>query len=248
MKVIILAAGLGSRLGDLTKNSPKALIDVNGKSIIERQIELFHKFGIKDIVIVTGHKKEKFCFKDINYIHNSNYTEIEQVGSLMLAREMLGDTIVSYGDIIFDEIVLNQLLQFDGEFVLATEPNWEKSYQIRSDNPPILSDFIAIKDKQIIKFFKNSKEFLGKYNIVEYIGLMKISESTSKILIKKFEELEKNHVGKFNYASSFKKAKIIDFLEELRRCNVEIKTQNVSGKWCEIDTKQDLEIAKKMFK
>jgi len=248
MKVIIIAAGLGSRLGDLTKNLPKALIDVNGKSIIEYQIDLFHKFGINDIVIVTGHKKENFCFTDLKYIHNPNYVDVEQVGSLMLAKnEMLGDVIVSYGDIIFDEIVLKQLLQFDSELVLATEPNWEKSYQIRSDNPPMFSDFVAIKDKQIIKFFKNSKEFLGKYNIVEYIGLMKISETGSKILIQKFEDLEKNHVGKFHYASSFKKAKIIDFLEELRQSHVEIKIQNISGNWCEIDTKQDLEIAKKMF-
>ncbi len=248
MKVIILAAGLGSRLEELTKNLPKTLIDVNGKSILEHQIELFHKFGIKDIVIVTGHKKEKFHFKDVKYIHNLNYVDVEQVGSLMFARnEMLEDVIVSYGDIIFDEIVLNQLLQFDGELVLATEPNWEESYQIRPNNPPMFSDFVAIKDEQIIRFFKNSKEFLGKCDIVEYIGLMKISKSTSKILIQKFEDLEKNHVGKFHYASSFKKAKIIDLLEELHQSNMEIKIQNVSGNWCEIDTKQDLEIAKKMF-
>ena len=58
MKVIIIAAGVGSRLGDLTKNLPKPLLDVNGKSILEHQIELFRKFGIEDIVIVTGHKKE----------------------------------------------------------------------------------------------------------------------------------------------------------------------------------------------
>ena len=248
MKVIILAAGLGSRLEDLTKNSPKALIDVNGKSIIEHQIKLFHKFGIKDITIVTGHKKEKFCFKDVKYIYNPNYVDVEQVGSLMLAKnEMMEDVIISYGDIIFDEMILNQLLQFDGELVLVTEPNWEESYQIRSDNPPTFSDFVAIKEEQIIRFFKNSKEFLGKCDIVEYIGLMKISESTLKILIQKFEDLEKNHVGKFHYASSFKKAKIIDFLEELRQSDIKIKIQNVLGNWCEIDTKQDLEIAKKMF-
>ena len=248
MKVIILAAGLGSRLEDLTINSPKALIDVNGKSIVERQIKLFHKFGITDIVIVTGHKKEKFYFKDVKYIHNPNYVDIEQVGSLMLTKkEMLEDVIVSYGDIIFDEMVLKQLLQIDGELVLATEPNWEESYQIRPDNPPTFSDFVATKDNQIIKFFKNSKEFLGKYDVVEYIGLMKISKNTIKVLIEKFEDLEKKHVGKFHYASSFKKAKIIDFLEELRQNNVEIKIQNISGNWCEIDTKQDLEIAKKIF-
>ena len=52
MKVIIVAAGIGSRLGNLTNDLPKPLIDVNGKSILERQIELYRKFGINDIIII----------------------------------------------------------------------------------------------------------------------------------------------------------------------------------------------------
>ena len=61
MKVIILAAGRGKRLGHYTKEIPKPLIDINGKSIIERQIELFKKNGITEIFVVRGYKKEKFC-------------------------------------------------------------------------------------------------------------------------------------------------------------------------------------------
>ena len=249
MKVIIIAAGVGSRLGDLTKNLPKPLLDVNGKSILEHQIELFRKFGIEDIVIVTGHKKEKFRLKDVKYVHNPNYLNVEQAGSLMSARnEIVGNVIISFGDIIFDELVLKQLLQFNDEVVLATDQKWEESYKIRTENSPKFSDFVAVKDKQIIRFFKNSEEFLGKYNIVEFIGLMKLSEIGSKKIIQKYEYLEKNQKGKFHYAPSFKKAKIIDLLEELRLNNIEIKIQNISGSWCEIDTNQDLEIAKKMFK
>ena len=249
MKVIIIAAGVGSRLGDLTKNLPKPLLDVNGKSILEHQIELFRKFGIEDIVIVTGHKKDKFRLKDVKYVHNPNYLNVEQAGSLMSARnEIVGNVIISFGDIIFDELVLKQLLQFNDEVVLATDQKWEESYQIRTENSPKFSDFVAVKDKQIIKFFKNSEEFLGKYNIVEFIGLMKLSEIGSKKIIQKYEYLEKNQNGKFHYAPSFKKAKIIDLLEELRLNNIEIKIQNISGSWCEIDTNQDLEIAKKIFK
>ncbi len=248
MKVIIIAAGMGSRLGDLTENLPKALVDVNGKSILERQIELFHKFGIKDIVIVTGYKKEKFSFKDIKYIHNSKYSDEEQTSSLMSARnEIIGEIIVSYADIIFDEVILKQLFKLNNELVLVTDQKWRESYEIRTDNPPTFSDFVAVKDDQIIKFFKNADDFLGKYDILEYIGLMKFSPIGSKKLIQKCEDLEKSHSGKFHYASSFKKAKIIDLLEELRLSNFDIKIQNVTGKWCEIDTKQDLEIAKKVF-
>ena len=250
MKVIIIAAGHGSRLGDLTKNLPKPLLDINGKSILERQIELFHKFGIKDIVIVHGSQKEKFHLNNVRYIEAKlDEASGEQTSSLMSARnEIIGDVIISFGDIIFDELVLKQLLEFNDEVVLATDQKWEESYKIRTENSPKFSDFVAVKDKQIIRFFKNSEEFLGKYNIVEFIGLMKLSEIGSKKIIQKYEYLEKNQNGKFHYAPSFKKAKIIDLLEELHQSNVEIKIQNVSGNWCEIDTKQDLEIAKKIFK
>ena len=65
MKAIILAAGVGSRLGDITKTLPKGLVDVNGKSIIERQISSFKKNGINDIVLVIGGFPEKYSFKDI---------------------------------------------------------------------------------------------------------------------------------------------------------------------------------------
>ena len=249
MKVIIIAAGQGSRLGNLTKKIPKPLLDVNGKSILERQIELFHKFGIKDIVIVRGPHKEKFHLKDVRYIEDTNYLHGEQASSLMFARtEIIGDVVVSFGDIIFDEEILKQLLESNDEIVLSTDQNWQKSYEIRTEVSQKISDFVALKNKQIIKFFKNSEEIIENSSIVEFIGLMKLSKIGSEKIIKTCTYLEKNHIGKFHYASSFKKAKIIDLLEELRLKNMSIKNENINGVWCEIDTQQDLEIAKKMFK
>ena len=249
MKAIIIAAGQGSRLGDLTKNLPKPLLDINGKSILKRQIELFHKFGIEDIIIVRGPHKEKFHFNDVIYIEDTDYLHGEQTSSLMFARnEIIGDVIISFGDIIFDESILKQLLESDDEVVLCTDQNWQKSYEQRTDVSQKFSDFVALKNKQIIKFFKNSDDIIEKNSIVEFIGLMKLSKIGSEKIIKIYNYLEKNHVGEFHYASSFKKAKIIDLLEELRLKNINIKTKNIDGVWCEIDTPQDLEIAKRIFK
>ena len=81
MKAIFIAAGRGSRLGSLTEDLPKPLVDINGKSIIERQIELLRKKNIDDIIIVTGYKKEKFEFKNVKYIFNPNFLTDEQAGS-----------------------------------------------------------------------------------------------------------------------------------------------------------------------
>ena len=250
MKAIFIAAGEGSRLGNLTKNLPKPLVDVNGKSIIERQISLLRKNNVNDIVVITGYKKEKFTFKNIEYVHNPNFREQEQTGSLMTARsKIVGDVVIMFGDILFEEIILQQILNSKGDIVIAIDKDWKKSYEERPDNPESEADKVLIKDDKVIQISaKNIKINDNDNNIGELLGLMKLSPKGSKILIEQYEKLENSHVGKFHDAPSFKKAKFVDILQELLSLGIIITPVSIMGKWCEIDTKHDLEIAKKIFK
>ena len=92
MKAIIIAAGDGSRLGNLTKDLPKPLVDVNGKSIIERQISTFKKNGIDEIIVITGAFKEKFSISDVTYVYDQKFEEHDILVSLMEARDhIFGD-------------------------------------------------------------------------------------------------------------------------------------------------------------
>ena len=68
MNVIILAAGEGKRLHPLTLTKPKCMVELFGKTILERQISVFRKCGINDICIVTGHKSELINYSNIDYI------------------------------------------------------------------------------------------------------------------------------------------------------------------------------------
>ena len=167
----------------------------------------------------------------------------------MKARNQIsGDLIISFGDILFEESILEQLLEKKEDFVLVCDPDWKNSYEQRSDNPPTQSDFVALENNNIKKFFKNSLEINDSFSVVEFIGLMKLSSISSTIFTQTYENLEKSHNGKFHFASSFMKAKLIDFFEELRSIGTEMHALNINGKWCEIDTIQDLEIAKKLFR
>ncbi len=250
MRAIFVAAGSGSRLGNITKDLPKPLVDINGKSIIERQISLLRKNNVNDIIVVTGYKKEKFTFKNIKYIHNPNFREQEQTGSLMVARsEIVGDILIMFGDILFEETILQQMLNSKCDIVIAIDKDWEKSYEERPDNPKSEADKVLIKDDKVIQISaKNIKINDNDNNIGELLGLMKLSPKGSKILIEQYEKLENSHVGKFHDAPSFKKAKFVDILQELLSLGIIITPVSIIGKWCEIDTKHDLEIAKKMFK
>ena len=249
MRAIFIAAGEGSRLGNLTKDLPKPLIDVNSKSIIERQISLLRKNNVNDIVVITGYKKEKFTFKNIEYVHNPNFREQEQTGSLMVARsKIVGDVLIMFGDILFEEIILQQILNSKGDIVIAVDENWEKSYEKRHDNPKSEADKVLIKDDKVIQISAKNIEVNNDNDIGELLGLIKLSLKGSKILIEQYEKLENSHIGKFHDAVSFKKAKFVDMLQELLSSGITITPVSIKGKWCEIDTKHDLEIAKKMFK
>ena len=249
MKAIFIAAGEGSRLGNITNDLPKPLVDVNGKSVIERQISLLRKNNVNDIVVVTGYKKEKFTFKNIEYVHNPNFREQEQTGSLMAARsKIVGDVLIMFGDILFEEIILQQMLNSKGDIVIAIDKDWEKSYEERPDNPKSKADKVLIKDDKVIQISAKNIEVKNDNDVGELLGLMKLSTKGSKILIEQYEKLENFHTGKFYDAASLKKAKFVDVLQELLSLGIIITPVSIIGKWCEIDTKHDLEIAKKMFK
>ena len=72
MKAIFIAAGEGSRMGNLTKNNPKPLIEINGKSILERQICLLQKFGINEIIVIRGPHPNRFKF-NVEYINDVKF-------------------------------------------------------------------------------------------------------------------------------------------------------------------------------
>ena len=102
---IVLAASQGS-LGDLTKDTPKTLLEVNGKSLLNTQVEEFNQMGIKDVTVVRGFKKEKVKLNNINTVDNDEFASSKELYSLYLAKNQIKEnTLISYGDIIFKRYV-----------------------------------------------------------------------------------------------------------------------------------------------
>ena len=249
MRAIILGAGSGSRMGQHTRDIPKVLLDINGKSILERQISLLREHGVNEIFVVTGYKREKHVLKDIEYIFNPRYSETEQLASMMVARTKVSDDVlIIFGDIIFDSQILQQILASNDDIAIAIDLDWEKSYNERTDNPKSLADKVLINQKKILRISaKETSLDIENQTVGEFLGVIKLSANGSRTIIKKYEELEKSYVGKFHDADSFKKAKLVDILQELIDSKTEIYPITISGKWCEIDTPMDLERARKIF-
>lgn len=246
MKVIIIAAGYGNRIKKSVSNTPKALLDINGKTILERQIEILYKYDIRDIFVVVGPYKEKFTLSNVTYVEDIHFDNHEQLGSLMTARnEISGNVLLIFSDILFDESIIFKTISSDADIGVVVYPEWKKLYEGRTEHPVHEADLVQIDHGKISKIKKNLTT--DNKNISEFIGIVKLSAKGSDIFVRKFLELEKNHNGHFHSASSLQKAYLTDMIQELIDCNVNVEPIIVDGKWCEVDTPQDLEKAKQLF-
>ena len=136
MNAIILAAGQGKRLHPLTLTKPKCMIELFGNSLLEKQLSVFRKCGINDITVVTGYKSETIDFANVTYIENKNFMNTNMIESLFSAVDNFSDsTIVSYGDIIFEERILKKLINSKNDFSIIIDKKWKRYWEIRSNNP-----------------------------------------------------------------------------------------------------------------
>src|SRR3954469_23177547 len=102
MRAIIVAAGMGRRLAPYTDDRPKCLVEVNGRSILERQLDAYRAAGVDDFVVVRGYLAERIALPGLRYVENADYRRNNILASLFCARaEMAGGFYFSYADIVF---------------------------------------------------------------------------------------------------------------------------------------------------
>ncbi len=270
MKVIILAAGMGSRLMPLTNDRPKCMVKLLDDTLIERQIKIFHSYGINDITIVTGYKSEVVDIPDVNYVNNVNYETTNMNESLfraLLKTEMCEECtsgcrecngtglspakpiLVTYGDIVFEPRIISQMLEFceprPSVIGLAVRINWKEYYQNRTMHPLSEAENVLIENRRILEIRKNISKSLENQQIGEFLGIMLLPQDQINILLEKYLELKQNHVGTFHSSSSLSNAYLTDMLQEMINHATTVKPVFTEGKWFEIDTPEDLKNAEK---
>ena len=126
-RAIIMAAGKGTRMRPVTLHTPKPLVKVNGKRMIDSVIEALHKNGISEIYIVVGYLKEQFkylesIYKNVKLIENKYYDTCNNISSLYVAREHIPNSIIIDGDqIIYNSNILNSTFEHSGYNCVWTE-------------------------------------------------------------------------------------------------------------------------------
>ena len=248
MKVIILAAGMSSRLRPLTSNKPKCMLKLSNETPLERQIKIFRNYNINDITIVTGYRSEVIDVSNVNYVKNENYETTNINESLFCALEPSNSPVlVTYSDIVFEPKIVQQMLEITNDIRLAVRINWKECYQNRTMHPLSEAENVLIENGRILQIRKNISESLENQQIGEFLGIALLSSDQIKILLERYSDLKKNHVGTFHNSPSLSNAYVTDMFQEMINCGANVKPVFIEGKWFEIDTPEDLKNTEKLI-
>lgn len=229
MKGIILAAGRSTRLYPITLEKPKCLLDVGGKSLLDRQIDYLKELGVSDIVVVTGYLNEhieKVCSGKARCIYFPDFAKTNNLHTLnYISDELNDDAIVMFADVILDKNILKECVESEKDFCLVLE----------QDLVPETMRAKTVSGK-IIDIGKHISEKEAEGN---FIGIAKYSKKGCELLKKELSELAVDENSDSYYIialnSLAKKGINIDFVGVNKR------------KWFEIDTVEDYEKAKQVF-
>jgi choline kinase/DNA-binding XRE family transcriptional regulator len=248
-KALIVAAGLGSRLQNLTENLPKCMLDFGGKTLLQRQIQAYNECNIKNITVIRGYKKEKINYKNLNYITNPDYKNNNILNSIFYAEKIInGNIIISYSDILFDTNVVKRLLESDHDISVVVDIDWQGYYVGRKDHPVSEAENVIFdSNNKVVKIGKISTQKEEVHG--EFIGMIKLNNRGAEEFKKNFYRVKKSYWDKpFQRAKTFQKAYLTDMIQELVDTGVKVHCVIIERGWKEIDTIEDYQKALKEFK
>lgn len=245
MKAIILAAGQGTRLKKYTKNCPKGMLSFMGKTIIQRQIELYRKVGMEKIIVVRGFAADKITYEGITYYDNKEYANTNMVESMMTARkEFDDDVIVSYSDVLFEERLLKQMMESKADFAVSVDEDWQSYWLKRYGKVNFDTESLSIDPEGKITELGLESPALESID-ARYIGLLKFSKEGLKIIEEILEDAYENFQDKpwQQSGKNVRKAYMTDLLNAIIEAGKQVKAEKFSGGWIEFDTNEDYEKA-----
>lgn len=243
MQAVILAAGMGKRLKELTRNNAKCMVEVNGITLIERALRILDKKGLSKIVVVVGFEGQKLT-DFINSLHiktpvifvdNEIYDKTNNIYSLLLAKDYLvhEDTLLLESDIIFEEGLIDTLLDDPRDTLALVDKfaSWMDGTCMELGEDDSIRDFIPGK---YLKFEE-------KEHYYKTVNIYKFSKHFSTNIYIPFLEAYFKAMGVNEYYESV--IRLISMLEKSG-----IKAKRLNGQtWYEIDDVQDLDIASTLF-
>jgi len=244
MKAILIAAGMGRRLSPYTDDRPKCLVEVNGKSILARQVDAYRAAGVGEIYIVRGYMKEKIVVEGAQYFDNDDFRNNNILTSLFYAEPAMdGGFLFSYSDIVFRPEVVRTTIDTEGDYALVIDRRWHEAYVGRQHHPVEEGEVARVDDGKVTLVGK--KTMPPEQATGEFIGLARFSARAAVEMKRRFHERRAALAGQpYGRAPRFEVAYLTDLLNDLIDSGEVMRPAFIDGGWREIDTVEDLERAK----
>ncbi len=237
MRAIILAAGRGSRLHEMTAHRPKGLVELGGRPLLEWQVAALKAAGISDITVVTGYRSEDIEALGYATRHNPEWADTNMVMSLLCAAALLDrPTIVSYSDIVYGPDIVTALLEKNVPLGVAYDSEWLKLWQSRFENPLDDAESFRIDANDRITEIGLKVSDLAEIE-GQYLGLLRFTPE-SLGWVREVTENDEVDAARLDVTS------LLNRMIANGHAIFGVKTE---GNWCEIDTPSDLKVAEIML-
>ena len=257
-RAVILAAGFEQQLLPLIEDRPKAMLEIKGRTILERQVQLLRAAGIHDIAVVRGYRAEAINLPGITCYENPQFKTHGIAASLFAAAEALtGPTLILYGDILFDRTILDRLLDSPGDVNLVVDRAWSDLYRAEGRSPEgaelvITQESAAARgggaaagrrflpSEQPAAVLKIGQRLEPAAASGEFIGLCHCSAEGIRWLKDCYQAgLACQETRPFHEAETFAKASFTDLLQTVIDQGHPVQAVEIYKGWLEVDTFED---------
>lgn len=179
MRAVILAAGRGSRMGTRTNDRPKCLVEVGGRTLLDRHLDSLSGAGIDEVAIVTGYLAQSLQGRTQREFHAPRWQETNMVVSLTAADPWLraAPCLVAYGDIFYTADTVRALAQAPGELAIAYDPHWRELWSRRFTDPLEDAETFRLREDMTIAEIGNRPDTVEQVQ-GQYMGLLRFTPAT----------------------------------------------------------------------
>lgn len=241
---VILAAGRGTRMGLLTRDIPKCLLHVRGKTILDRQLSAFTRADATAIEVVGGHGFSRFSPRNgVSFSFNNLYESTNMVftlfrSNMLKEKKPVNDLVISYGDIVFSDSVLARLLESTGEVSVVVDTDWLSLWEQRFAEPLTDAETLRFDETGNITELGNKPEKIEEV-MGQYIGLIKIRFDMLQKISHVWAGLqESDPSSQLNVNQMF----MTSFIQLLIDLGVRTEMVPIKGEWMEFDSPSDIDL------
>src|SRR4029453_5209557 len=237
MRAIILAASRGNELGEVTAGIPKAMVPIGGTPLLHKLVAQFRAGGVDSITVVRGYAAENVRAPDVEFVENEDFEDLGDLFCLHKARDRIdGDAIISFGDILFRQHILNNLLAEEHDIVIAVDAMWERR-ATRETNGYV--DYITATRPYSLRYDEDDAflmeigpDLSAEKIHGEWLGLIKKNDNGSEVVCGALDALSKR--------LDFRRLRFDDLFNHLVSRGQLVQVLYITGQWLVGEDPEDL--------